>query len=85
MRMAVFGAGPAILGSAWERRTELDRLLPAQLRIEMYERELREQFHLLAQQAAEFEGNDRLLLEAEGIAVLIAIRELRRHFPELSD
>lgn len=49
----------------------------------MYEHELRSQFQLLASQVEELEGVDLERLEAEGMALLIAIRELRRHFPEL--
>lgn len=49
----------------------------------MLELELFGQLQLLADIAAEFEGAERERTEAEGMALLIALRELWRHLPEL--
>jgi hypothetical protein len=80
--LAVFGVGPATFPGDW-RRDALNPSLPMGERVRRYERELRAQLGLLAAQVDEFEGGELERLEAEGIAVLIAIRELWRHFPEL--
>ena len=80
--LAVVGAGGAAF-SARARKRPLDREIPALERLGMYQLELRGQLELLAAQVSEFEGADLDRLEAEGVAVLVAMRELRRHFPEL--
>ena len=66
------------------RKHRLDSTIPIVDRLKMYELDLRGQLELLAEQVPEFEGADLDRLEAEGVAMLVAMRELWRHFPELS-
>jgi hypothetical protein len=50
----------------------------------MLDTELRSQLHLLAEQVGEFDDVSVIdRLEAEALAIVIALRELWRHFPEV--
>jgi hypothetical protein len=82
--LAIFGEGPAAFPRGW-REDALSTTIPLVERLSLLDRELRRQLHLLAEQVAEFEDEESLgRLEAEAIAVLIALRELHRHAPELA-
>jgi hypothetical protein len=81
---AVFGVGQAAFPTSWQKQA-LSPAIPVQERLAMYQRELIGGLKLLADQVPEFEGPDLDRLESEGIALLIAIRELRHHFPELGE
>jgi hypothetical protein len=83
--MAVLGRGPNA-APLNDQAGPLNVSVPIAERVSLLDNELRSQLRLLADQAAEFSDGDSLdQLEWEGIALLIAIRELRRHFPELDD
>lgn len=50
----------------------------------MLDTELRNQLHLLADEVQEFDDASVIdRLEAEGLALVIALRELWRHFPDV--
>lgn len=81
--LAVLGRGPNAAPLS-DQAASLSATLPLADRVRLLDRELRGQLRLLADQAAEFSDSDSLdQLESEGIALLIAIRELHRLFPEL--
>ncbi len=81
--MAVLGRGPSA-APLNDQADSLSLSVPMAERVSLLDNELRGQLRLLADQAAEFSDADSLnRLEWEGIALLIAIRELRRHFPRV--
>lgn len=80
---AVLGRGPAAASPA-DQTKPLSASIPVMSRLELLDAEFRGQLKLLADQVEEFDDAEtRAQLEWEAIALLIAIRELRRHIPEL--
>jgi hypothetical protein len=70
-----------------DRNRPLDTSRPLADRILAYEKALRDDLHLCARQVEEFPESDPYVLDlrGQGMAILIGLRELRRHFPELLD
>jgi hypothetical protein len=75
-----WGPTPDFLGA---RKSALSVQIPMKQRVEMLDLELRGQLHLLADQVSEFDGPVRDNLESEALAVVIALCELWRHFPDV--
>jgi len=83
---AVFGLGPASSDPS-DRKATLDANEPLPSRLKQYETDLRRGLHLCAEQIDEFEPTHPYVaeLQGQGMATLIALRELYRHFPEVFD
>jgi hypothetical protein len=66
-------------------RPPLDSAVPLAERVLAYEHQLRADLHLCAQQIEEFPESDPYFheLRGQGTAILIDLRELHRHFPEV--
>jgi hypothetical protein len=81
--LAIVGVGPMATPVS-SRRPPADSSVEITERLLGYEQELLDQLQLLSQQAQEFD-DDVLLgrIEAEGLALLIALRELWRFFPQV--
>ena len=79
---AVFGEGPAAFPESW-LGTNVSPAIPIQERVRMLDREYRGQLIFLVRQLEELGEGDEIRLEAEGMAFLICLRELMRHFPEI--
>jgi hypothetical protein len=66
------------------RKAIVSSAIPTSTRLRMLDTELRSQLHLLAEQVGEFDDVSVIdRLEAEALAIVIALRELWRHFPEV--
>jgi hypothetical protein len=80
---AVLGRGADAAPQA-DQTKPLSASIPVMSRLQLLDAEFRGQLRLLADQVEEFDDAEtRTQLEWEAIALLIAIRELRRHIPEL--
>ena len=79
---AVFGEGPAAFPASW-RDSNVSTAINFDERIRMLDREYRDHIDLLGRQLAELGDDERLRVEAEVMSLLICVRELQRHFPEV--
>ncbi len=81
--LAVIGQGP-MAASRQGRKASVDPAIPTTERLQMMALELRGQLSLLARQRREIDDTlSTARFEAEGLAVLVALRELWRHFPDV--
>jgi hypothetical protein len=81
--LASLGRGP-MAASPGARRAVVSSEIPTRDRLGMLDTELRSQLRLLADEVQEFEDASVIdRLEAEALALVIALRELWRHFPDV--